>query len=86
MAAIREPGDVPDVGEDPGGASGADAMDVHQVRSHREDRGLELGFHRLELGVQAVQVFQLFGGHPAAGLPGQVTGTDRGQQHLVLAR
>jgi hypothetical protein len=31
VVAVREPGDVPDVGEDPGGASGADAVDVHQV-------------------------------------------------------
>jgi hypothetical protein len=49
------------------------------------DRGLELGFHALELGVQAVHILQFFGGHPAAGLPGQVAGPDSGQQSLVLA-
>ena len=31
VAAVGEPGDVADVGEDPGGAGRADAMDVHQV-------------------------------------------------------
>jgi hypothetical protein len=83
--AVREPGDVADVGEDPGRAGRTDAIDVHQVRARREDHGLELGFHRLELGVQAVQVLQFLRGHPAAGLPGQVTGPDCGQQRLVLA-
>jgi hypothetical protein len=38
-----------------------------------------------ELGVQATQVLQFLRGHPAAGLPGQVTGPHRGQQRLVLA-
>jgi hypothetical protein len=31
VAAVREPGDITDVSEDPGGASGADPADVHQV-------------------------------------------------------
>jgi hypothetical protein len=81
VVPVREPGDVPDVGEDPGGAGRADAVDVHQAGTSRED----LGFHRLELGVQAVQVLQFLRGHPAAGLHGQVAGPDRGQQRLVLA-
>jgi hypothetical protein len=85
VVPVREPADVSHVGEDPGGPGRADAIDVHQVRARRQDRGLELGFHRLKLGVQAVQVLQLLRGHPAAGLPGQVTGPDRGQQRLVLA-
>jgi hypothetical protein len=29
--AVREAADVPDVGQDPGGARGPEAMDVHQV-------------------------------------------------------
>jgi hypothetical protein len=28
---VREPGDVADIGEDPGGPGRADATDVHQV-------------------------------------------------------
>jgi hypothetical protein len=31
VAAAREPGDITEVSEDPGGASGADPADVHQV-------------------------------------------------------
>ena len=46
---------------------------------------LSSAFIALELGVQAVQVLQFLRGHPAAGLPGQVTGPDGGQQRLVLA-
>ena len=81
MIPVREPGDVPDISQDPGSASRADAVDVHQVRARREDRRFELGFHALEPGVQAVQVLEFLRGQPAAGLPGQVTGTHRGQQH-----
>jgi hypothetical protein len=86
VVPVREPGDVADISQDPRGAGRADAMDIHQVRARREDRRFKLGFHRLELGVQAVQILQFLRGHQAAGLPGQATGTDRGQQHLVLAR
>ena len=32
-----------------------------------------------------MQVLQFLGGHPAAGLPGQVPGPDGGQERLVLA-
>ena len=85
VVPVREPGNVPDVSQDPGSAGRADAMDVHQVRASREHRGFQLGFHALEFGVQAVQVFQFLRGHPAAGLPRQVTGPDRGKQPLVLA-
>ena len=33
VVAVGEPGDVAGVGEDPGGAGRADAVDVHQVRA-----------------------------------------------------
>jgi hypothetical protein len=56
-----EAGHVTYVGEDPGGAGRADAVDVHQVRAPRRHRGLEFGFHRFELGVQPVQVLEFSG-------------------------
>jgi hypothetical protein len=85
VVAVREPGHVADVGEDPGSAGRADTVDAHKARAGGGDVGFELGFHRLELGVQAVQVFQFFGGHAAAGLTRQIARADRGQQRPVLA-
>jgi len=85
VAAAGEAGDVADVGQDPGGSRGPDPVDARQVRPGRQDRGLELGFHGLQLDVQALDVLQFLRGHPPAGLPGQVTGPDGGQQGLVLA-
>jgi hypothetical protein len=76
MAAAGEAGDVTDVGQDPGGSRGADPVDVHQVRPGCLDRGFKLGFHSLQLDVQALEILQLLSGHPPAGLPGQVTGAD----------
>ena len=51
VAAAGEAGDVADAGQDPGGACGPDPVDVHQVQPGRLDRGLELGFHGLQLDV-----------------------------------
>lgn len=82
---FREAGNIADLGEDPRGVGRADRGDVHQVGSCRLDRSFELGSHRLVLGVQPVQVRELFGGHPAAGLARQVAGADDGQQGPVLA-
>jgi hypothetical protein len=73
-----------DVGEDPCGTGGADAVDVHQVRPARQDGGVELGLHRLELGVQVFDAGQFPGGHPAAGSACQVPRPHAGQQCLVL--
>ena len=84
MVAIGEPGHVSHVGQDPGGAGGTYPVDVHQVRSAGQDRGLQLGLHDLEPGVVPVQAGQFPGSHPAAGLSGQVTGAHPGQQGLVL--
>jgi hypothetical protein len=47
MPAVKEAGHVTDVGEDPGGAGRADAVDVHQARPGGQDSFLQLGFHRL---------------------------------------
>jgi hypothetical protein len=51
VAAVREAGDVADVGQDPGGSGRPDPVDVHQARPGRQDRGLELGFDGLQLDV-----------------------------------
>jgi hypothetical protein len=50
-----------------------------------QDRGLELGFHGLEFDVEAVDVGEFLGGHPAAGLAGLIPRPHAGQQRLVLA-
>jgi hypothetical protein len=47
-------------------------MHIHQLWSARQYRGLQLGFHRLELDVQAVNVSEFLGGHPAAGSARQI--------------
>ena len=52
MVTVREPGDVSHVGQDPGSARGADPVNVHQVRACRFDRGLQLGPHCLEPGIE----------------------------------
>jgi len=39
---VREACHIPDVGQDPRSTGRADAMNVHQVRAQRLDRGLEL--------------------------------------------
>ena len=65
---------VADVGEEPRGASRADAVDVHQMRAAGQDCGVELGFHRREFGVEVVQVSDFLGGHAPTGLASQVRG------------
>ena len=54
--AVGEPGDVADVGQYACGAGGPDAVDLHQRRASRGDRGLELGRDRLQLLVDRDQV------------------------------
>ena len=48
------------------------------------DRGLQLGLDLLQLRVDRDQVGDLLGGHPAAGLAGDVTGPDGGEHGLGL--
>jgi hypothetical protein len=47
--AVGEPGDVADVGQDPGGDDRADAGQVHQVRAAGNDQDLEPFAGRLHL-------------------------------------
>jgi len=77
---------VGDVGEQPGGAGGPDAVQVHQGGSASGDQlgellvqGPGLLIDRLELGDQ-------FHGEPAAGLAGQVPRPDRRNQRTGLPR
>jgi hypothetical protein len=86
VAAVREPGDVADVSEDPRRPGRADAVDVHQVRPGGEDSFLELGIHSLQLRVEPFDVREFFRGHPAAHLPGRIVRPHAGQQRLVLSR
>ena len=62
----------------------ADAVEVHQRRAARGDRGLQFGFDLLELRIQRDEVGDLFGGHSAAGLAGDVTGSHGGEHGLGL--
>ena len=49
-----------------------------------EHRGLELGLDLLQLRIDGDQVGELLGGHPAAGLAGDVAGPDSGEHRLGL--
>src|SRR5829696_5210811 len=80
----REPAHVPDLAEDERGGCGPDALDVSQGRLGGGDRGLESLVEVLELAVQPGQVFDQVGGELAAGLAGDVSGSDRGDYRLGL--
>ncbi len=81
---VDEPGHVTDVGEGPGGHDGSDAVQVHQPGAASQDDGLEFGGGLLDLRFDRDQFGELFGGDPAAGLPGDVTRSDRGEHGLGL--
>jgi hypothetical protein len=72
VVAVREPGDVADIGQDSGGSRGSDAAQVQQVRPTRLRSDGELLGQRFELGVGSHQVVP-FPPPPSAGvsyLPG----------------
>ena len=73
--AVGEPGDVADVGQDPGRDDGSDAGQVHQRRAAGQDHRLQLYGEGLDLLLDRNQLGELLGREPAAGLPGQVAGT-----------
>ncbi len=78
MAAAGEPGDVADVGQDPGRDHGTDAVVVHQSRVALQHDGLEFGggFLDLQIAHGVLEVLDLF----LCGLDRNVTGA---QQLLV---
>ena len=76
-----EPVDVADVGQQPGRAGGADAVQFEQRGVLGSDEGLDLFLAGLDLAVDAFQLGDQLGGEPPAGLAGDVTrpgGRDQG--------
>ena len=85
VGLVREPGDVADLDQQPGGAGGADAVQVEQTGAGGFDQLGELLVGGLLPGIDPLQVSDQLGGDPAAGLADDVAGPDLGQQCLGLA-
>ena len=84
MVAVGEPGDVADLDQQPGGAGGADAVEVDQAGSGRGDEFGELLVGCLLAGIDPFEVADQFRGDAAPGLAGGVAGADLGEQRLGL--
>ena len=84
MRVFREPCDVADLDEQPGGAGGAHAVQVHQGGAGGFDQRLELFVGGLLAGIDPLQVGDQLRGDPASGLAGNITGPDFGQERLSL--
>jgi hypothetical protein len=67
--AVGEPGDVPDVGQDPCCDDGPDVVDLHQAGAAGEHERPELRGGRPDLGLDRDPLGQLPRGDPAAGSP-----------------
>lgn len=82
---VGETRDVADIGEDPSGDDGPDAVDLGQVRTTFDDESLQLGGDLLHPGLDTDEVGKLFGGDSSPGPPSQVAGSDTGEHPLGLA-
>ena len=67
-----EPGHRGDIDQQPGGAGGADAVQVHQRGPAAADRDPQLGLERLQLGVDRFQVDDQVHRQAPAGGPGRI--------------
>ncbi len=85
MAAVGEPGDVADLDQQPGGAGGADAVQVHQRGPGGCHQLAQLLVRSLLAPVDPLQVGDQLRGDPATGLAGCVARTDLRQQALAWA-
>jgi hypothetical protein len=65
VVAVGEPGDVADLDQQPGGAGGADAVQIHQRAAGGGDQFGELFVRGLGPLVDALEVADQFGGHAA---------------------
>ena len=70
----------PGVGEQPGRARRADAVQLQQRGTLSFDQDGDFFLARLDLLVGALELGDQLGGEPAPGLPGGVTRPDRGDQ------
>jgi hypothetical protein len=84
--AVGDAGDVADVGEDPGGAGRADAVDVHEPGSGCGHRLPKAAGERLELAVEGLHLADQLDCEFSPRPPGQIPWPDRGEQRLGLQR
>ena len=84
VVAVGEPGDVADLDQQPGGAGGADAVQVQQRGAGRGDEVLELLVGGLLAGVDPLEVADSSAATRRAGLADRVARADLGQQCLGL--
>ena len=84
VLAVGAPGDVTDPDQQPSGAGGADAVQVHQAGAGGGEEFFELFVRGLLAGVDPLEVRDEFGSDPATGLAHDVAGTHPGQQSLGL--
>ena len=84
VGPVGEPGDVTDLDQQPGGAGGPDAVQVHQRGAGGGDKFLEFFVGLFGASVDSFEVGDQLRGDPAAGLADRVTRSDRGQQCLGL--
>jgi hypothetical protein len=82
--AAGEPVDVAGAGEQPGGARGPDAVQLHQGRSAGGDQFGEFPVQRPGSLAGGLELASQPGGEPAAGLAGQVPRPDGGDQRPGL--
>ena len=84
MRFAGEPGDVADLGQQPGGAGGTDPVQAGQRAAGGFEQVTEFLVGGLLPLVEAFQVADQLGGDPAAGLACGIAGADLGQQGLGL--
>jgi hypothetical protein len=82
----REPGDVADLGQQPGSAGRADPVQVSQGGASGPEQHAEFPVCVLLALVDAFQVADQLGGDPATGLARGIAGPDGGQQNSGLDR
>ena len=85
MPPVREPGDISDLDQQPGGAGWADPLQAHQRGPGRLERRDQFPVGGLLALAGALQVRDQLRGDPAAGLPGPVPRPDPAQQDLAWA-
>ncbi len=84
MVAVREPGQVPDLDEQPRRTRRADTVQAQQRGAGRRDELLQLLVGGLLPGIDPLEVSDQLRGHALAGLADRVPRSDAGQQGLGL--
>ena len=84
VLAVGAPGDVTDPDQQPSGAGGADAVQVHQAGAGGGEEFFELFVRGLLAGVDPLEVRDQLGRDPASGLAHDVPGPHGREQCLGL--